>query len=1197
MAGLEIWIGRSGSGKSTRIASRIRDAVARDPLGPRIFWVVPGEASYAAERGLLRAVPASLRAEVLSLRRLAERVLAECNPSQSRINRTGKRLLLAAVYQRLAGQLQVLHRVEPSIPFFDAILDTFAQMAEYLVAPGEIASALEAAAGRASMTAGVTESGSARVGRSLYGKLRDLCLLYVHYRREVDQRDLFDEDELLPRATDVVAHWPALAGGEVYVDGFTDLTPAAREFVLALAGGAARTVVTLPLDPQEVPAEDDLSPASRRLLDELTRRAREVGLPVYVDRLPEDVGRFAERPDLAVVERYALADDRPSTLPPAHNIQLAAAQNGRVEAEQIACEIARLVHREGYAYADIAVLVPRLDEYGPLLGERFAEHRVPYDSDEYPSLATHPLAKFTLAVLAAVEDRFSLESMLRLIRTEFCQLTVNESDWLEPYLIRHELEGPEVWRQDTPWSFAASAGDAFRSEAALAAEDGQADALRRRVAEFLVPFFDAMNRPSLRVDDVARQIWGLYERVGAKAQLARWLVDGRTVQDPIQASLHEQAWQKLLRLIDDFAQTLPDAALPRSFLFNLVRSYIHGESLATIPAGLDRVLVSEYGRAVGWERRVVFVAGASDGRLPPRAHDGGLLRDEEREQFTHWFGRRLGETRQERQAAARTQAYFTLTRAKERLILSYPLSDPEGKELRPSLLVERLRGLFEPDSLREAVWQAETTLSSGDVRLDSNSFSGNGGLPELAMAGAGGESLPVTPAAALAGAIRALRGGAVNPLASAIMRWHLEQPHFRCAVQQAFGGLTHRTLAEPLPSVLAEALYRHDLIVNVYQLETFAACPYRHFAQYGLRLNPTPDPDVTPAQKGTLLHECLYVFVTEHSADVEAWRRLSDEEAVQSMREVFTRVLASDGASTWRRRALRRQQAYEVLAVLEAAAVVLTRHARHGEFVPAAVELSFGDHEDDALPAFEVQTPDGRQVALRGRLDRIDVVRRGERLAFRVIDYKSSVMDVDLTRVAHGLRLQLPIYAAMVAEKSTQLFGEQADPAGMLYIPLQRRVNTDDAPTDAREAAERVYQRMQAKGWLVGDDELIQAMDRRIASGGSELFPKVYKKDGSWLKTAPVLTAQEWRWLLARALAHVKELAMRMRAGEIDIQPYRLGTQETACDFCPYSAICHIDQRWDPRPFRRLQRFSKERLPEWAEYTGDMEGESGDAMG
>ncbi|WP_039789816.1 hypothetical protein, partial [Paenibacillus riograndensis] len=69
-------IGRSGSGKTTKIWREVNSALEREPLGPPMIMLVPEQGSFGAEQGLLKTGKSrgSIRAQTLSFSRLAYRV-------------------------------------------------------------------------------------------------------------------------------------------------------------------------------------------------------------------------------------------------------------------------------------------------------------------------------------------------------------------------------------------------------------------------------------------------------------------------------------------------------------------------------------------------------------------------------------------------------------------------------------------------------------------------------------------------------------------------------------------------------------------------------------------------------------------------------------------------------------------------------------------------------------------------------------------------------------------------------------------------------------------------------------------------------------------------------------------------------------------------------------------------------------------
>lgn len=1217
MGTVVLWLGRAGSGKTHRIGAAIAAQLDQDPLGGPLYWLVPTDASYATERVLLQHAPVTVRAEVLGLERLAQRLrAAQRGGAQRAVNATGQRLLLATVFQEAASDLQVLHRATLSIPFLDAVLAGFAEMSACQVALPQLEAALETAATRL----GDWPEAAAVTGHALLGKLRDLCILYVQWRRAVSAHGLLDPHELLEAASQAATDSPNLAQSTVFIDGFEDLTAQELHFVLSVAAASKETIMALSCDAQwldgSVAETDNLvqmldgatrsdaiyAPQTLALVQRIQAACTTLGIPVRIeqDDAPSSP-RFGAQPWLTRLEQHLFGagpeaahwaspssgtqpePNGPDAVTPLPAIQVVAAQNRRAEVDFIAHEIRRLIRTGELSYADVAVVVPSLQDYGAALRESFERYEIAYDSDAFPSFATHPLAKFTLALLHTVADDLALAACARLLKTEFSGLSREDADWLETYLGQYGIEGAPAWFQSDNWKFAETVASSRRSAGAQV-EDERADGLRRRIARWLEPWYRALEPVTCRPIDLAIALWSTLEAVDAKRLIARWATNEDATQTPLEASLHEQAWQRLIALIDDLSQTGAEYRLPRSFLFRLVERDIEDQALSTVPAHVDAVLVTEWTRARQWEADTVFFAGVSDGVVPARVHATGLLQDDERAQFQRLFGTRLAYSAQERQLCQRSTVYSALTRARRRLYLSYPLSNEEGKEMRPSLLIQRVQQLFAPP-LPERLW---TSTAGWDAVIIDTTAGGAVVTPDWS-----GWSEQVA-LEWLADSLRRQSPGTVQSAPTRrLLAWFEREGRQRHALDQTLHGWTHRTGAAALAPVLARGLYRPPVRVSVHRLETFAACPFRHFAQYGLRLTPPESTQVQAIERGNLVHDVLLAFVQHHMRDAAQWQQMSDETAMASMQRVFADHVEQNGTQPQRWAATRQQRTGEALRVLEHAAVVLTRHARHGQFHPQAVELAFGEDTPDSLPGVDVTLDDGTVISLRGRIDRIDSATDGETHAFRIVDYKSSSIDLDLTEVAHGLRMQLPVYAAVVERHAETLFGRVSRPAGMMYIPILYKVDIANQPTEEASAAEDVRKKMRARGLLVEDAQLIGWMDDRLPGGAaSELFQKIYNQNGSLAKWAPTVPATAWQALTRHVMDLVKTFGTRLLDGDIAISPYKLGSGKDACQFCPYGSVCQIDPRWDDRPFRRLQKRDRQGwVGDWQAASEEVSGD------
>ncbi|MDB5329361.1 MAG: helicase-exonuclease AddAB subunit AddB, partial [Phycisphaerales bacterium] len=168
-------IGRSGSGKTFRCFESIVTELRARPLGPPIYFLLPRQATFTAERELTCAsgLPGFCRARVVSFEQLGGDIFAECGGAAvPEITPLGRQMILGHLLRRHAGQL-VFFKSVARLPGLAAELDlTFA----------EIERAGKSAEDLAALLDDLSHSGPIDAdGLSLQAKLRDIHLLYAAY--------------------------------------------------------------------------------------------------------------------------------------------------------------------------------------------------------------------------------------------------------------------------------------------------------------------------------------------------------------------------------------------------------------------------------------------------------------------------------------------------------------------------------------------------------------------------------------------------------------------------------------------------------------------------------------------------------------------------------------------------------------------------------------------------------------------------------------------------------------------------------------------------------------------------------------------------------------------------------------------------------------------------------------------------------
>lgn len=212
-----------------------------------------------------------------------------------------------------------------------------------------------------------------------------------------------------------------------------------------------------------------------------------------------------------------------------------------------------------------------------------------------------------------------------------------------------------------------------------------------------------------------------------------------------------------------------------------------------------------------------------------------------------------------------------------------------------------------------------------------------------------------------------------------------------------------------------------ERLLSATALEAYASCPRSYLLGRVLRLAEDDRPErideITPADRGTLMHAILERFIAHHlAADTvpapgERWGPGERDRLLAIMAEQVAAAQAK-GVTGGRvnTRILERRLGSELTIFLSTDDEL--RAARRS--TPIHVELGFGFDDEPSI----VRLPDGRSVRLRGWVDRVD---RTEDDGLLVIDYKggsprafAGMADDPLDG---GRRLQLPLYARVVADK------------------------------------------------------------------------------------------------------------------------------------------------------------------------------------
>ncbi|MDI3533894.1 MAG: ATP-dependent helicase/nuclease subunit [Thermosediminibacterales bacterium] len=1123
---LRFILGRAGTGKTRYCLEQIIKELKTSADGPRLIFLVPEQATFQSEIALVSSpeIKGIMRAEVLSFRRLAYRVLQEVGGlSRTHIGELGKRMLLYRFLEKRKNELRVFGWAAKQVGFADNLSNLITELKTYKIAPIDLDEAM----------AWLDKDNS---HAKLFNKLNDLKLIYNDFEEYLSSKYI-DPDDYLNLLAEKLGDSLTFSGAKVWIDGFTGFTPQELNVLESLMKVSDCINITLCLDSKCIDNplnELDVFYKTRDTMEKILKIAEKtktsVDKPLVLDDgIPH---RFRKMPDIAHLEKEFF--NRPATVfkEKPTGVKIIAAANRRAEVEAAAREIIRLSRDEGYRWRDISVLLRDLESYSSLIARVFNDYDVPCFIDEKRKVLQHPLIELVRSAVEVAIQNWAYDPVFRFLKTDLTGIKRDKIDILENYVLAHGIKGSK-WFDESPWAYKYS--HVFAEEDKLVADEtNELEVINKTRAEIVLllgEFYKKVIEFST-VRDITTALFELLVSIGVPERLKNWSDEAREKGDYETALIHKQVWDGIVEVFDQIVEALGDEDLSLEEYLQILDAGLKSLKLGIVPLGLDQVIVGSLDRSRSPNVRAVFILGVSDGVFPMRMVDEGIFTDRERE-FLSQIGLELAPDSRRKLFDEQYFIYTALTRASQMLWLSYPLADEEGKAIMPSSVIRRVKELL--PALEEISVEMVSESSEDDIKLIST--------PERTMS-------------YMAYRIReAKEGKVISPIWWDVYNWFVSREEWRDVCQRVLGALFMINQESRISSKFIKRIYGNTLRTSVSQLEKFMACPFSHFLYRGLRLKERKIYKLSAPDMGRFFHAAMDSIgkrIRDSSLD---WGDLSKEQCNKIVSEVVEELAPKLQNEILMSTARYRYLIKKIKRILARAVYILSIHAKRGGFRPVGFEISFG--EGGKLSPLKIRLADGSYLEIVGRIDRIDAAESEDIAFLRVIDYKSGNASFKLSDVYHGLSLQLLTYLDVALTHAPQIIKGKAKPGGMLYFRIDDPVISSTAPLTPEEIEKHILKKLKMKGLVLAHKDAVKLMDGEI-SGYSELIPVGMNKNGEFYSSSSIATYEQFEYLRKHLRNLIQKIGQDILEGKVKIEPYQKG-KFRACQYCPYRMVCQFD--------------------------------------
>ncbi len=1106
---LKFFFGASGSGKSRRLYEEIIRQAGENPKR-NFLIIVPDQFTMQTQKDLvlLSGRGGILNIDVLSFGRLRHRILEEVGGEDIPVlDDTGKCLVLQKVAADLSDKMPVLGSLLSRQGYIHEAKSVISEFMQYGIGTEDVSKLIAFAEKRG----------------ALAQKLKDLETIYKGFREYIAGNFITTEEtlEVLCRS---LYKSKLLPGSVVVFDGFTGFTPIQNRVIQELMRLCGEVIVTVTMgegeDPYRPDGEQRLFHLGKKTVADLIRLASEVkagrGQDVFV-RGGRD--RFENAPALRHLERNLF---RYPALPLAgeqREIGIFETTTPRDEVRQTGLQIRALVREEGLAYRDIAVVMGDLEGYAPYVETEFAQMGIPVFLDRTRGIVLNPMIEFIKSALELYLKDFSYEAVFHYLRSGLADMEPDEIDILENYVIQTGIRGYRCYSR----LFTRKTGETEEDEKALAV----VNSLRERLLAQTEMLHMKESEPAKNYVD---RLYDFVVQNQVQSRLAAYQAEFERMGRLSRAREYAQIYRLVMELLEQIYALLGEEVISLREFADILEAGFGEIEVGTIPQNVDRVVVGDMERTRLKQVKVLFFLGVNDGNIPKNASKGGIISDMDRE-FLRESQLELAPSPRQQMFIQRLYLYLNMTKPSHRLYLGYSRVNGAGKSLRPAYLIDTVKKLF-PD-LKTEYPQLRSPL-------------------EQIVTGRAG-------AGYLAEELREYASGTMDlgrQREFFTMYCAFGEGDLRGERDFLKGAAFRRQRESGLSAAVAAALYGRALENSVSRLETFAACAYRHFLQYGLTLRQRREFSFEDVDMGNVYHAVLEQFSEKLAGSGYTWFDFPEEFAGRTVQEALELYAASYGDTVLYSSARNEYAVARMGRVLTRTVLTLQRQLKKGSFRPEAYEISFRFTDD--LDSVNVSLSENEKMRLQGRIDRVDVAEDEDHVYVKVVDYKSGKKHFDLAALYYGLQLQLVVYMNAALELEAKKHpGKETVPAALLYYHIDDPVVETPVELSEEEIEARIAEQLRMSGVVSSEPGIVEKLDSEMTDK-SEAIPVERKKDGAFSARSSVLTGEELGMVSDYVSRKIARIGREILDGAISLNPYVLGSEE-ACTWCEFKRVCGFE--------------------------------------
>ncbi len=910
--GLRIIYGKPGSGKSEFCFSEIVNELK---TGNKIYMITPEQFSFTAENKLMEVAPSNaiVQAEVVTLSRMAYRVLNEVGgATKTQLTKSGKAMLMFSILNNYKKEIKFLGKSEENI---DLVLTAITEFKKHGISIQDLKQEIE----------NIQDT-------YLKMKLKDITFLYEKFEEQLLGKYI-EENDLLNFLAKYIKETNFLQDSIIYFDEFAGFTKQEYEVIQEFVKLAKQVNITICIDDLNINTNPDVDIfysnkiTLAKIWNMVNRNEFQLEEPVHLKKQ----FRF-QNEELQLLSDYINSAKAFKYEKKVENISLFLAQNPYSEIENIAIQITKLVRNKNRRYKDIAIISKNIDEYASLVRTIFLKYNIPVFIDEKRDVNQNIIIQYLLSLLEVLNKNFAKEAVFNYLKLGFLDLDPDEIFTLENYCNKWGIN-QNKWKKD------------FNYETEKEKQKVQRlNEIRKQIINPLVELKEKINQEKT-VKNITKCLYEFMQEQEIEKKISIQVEELEQNGFIELAKEYIASYKIILELLDEIVLVLENSKTTLDKYSKILKIGLKNCGLGKIPGTQDQVIFGDIDRSRSHKVKDVFIVGLNDGSFPSVNKDEGFLDNADREKLKQ-DGIELAKGTKERLYEDNFNIYKAFTTAQETIYLSYPSQDKEGKSLRPSILIHKIKRIFPKLQEKSDLLQKEYNIINEQVTYEY--------LLENISKIAQKEKIP--------------------QIWYELYQYYKGKNKWQERLKDDLQGLQYTNLPQPIQKENIEKLYGNTLNTSVSQLEKYRSCPFSYHLQYGLKLKEKDTLKIHTFETGSFMHETIDAFFEQVHEKGLKLTEITEDEIYEMVSKIMEESLLLNKNFIFTTTAKYKALVQRLKRIVSKALKYIIQTLIYSDFTIEGTEVEFG--KKGKYQPIILTLDSGKTVEITGKIDRIDTAIR-----------------------------------------------------------------------------------------------------------------------------------------------------------------------------------------------------------------------------